>query len=613
MAARLHDMPFGCEMQNDGTVRFRLWAPAATEVELCLKNETDSPLAMAAQAEGWFELTTPRAVPDSHYCFRIDGGKCVPDPASRYQPDGVHGYSLVVDPQAWAWQDDDWRGRPWHEAVCYELHIGSFTPQGTFAAARERLDHLIELGITALQLMPLAECPGARNWGYDGAQLFAPEQRYGTPDDLKALIDTAHAKGLMVFLDVVYNHFGPEGNYLHLYAPQFFTEHHHTPWGKAINFDDESNHWVREFFIHNACYWLEEYHFDGLRLDAVHAIVDDSSPDILIELAQRARQCSGGRHIHLILENDNNVAHYLVRDEHGAPRYFSAQWNDDSHHAMHVLLTGEDHDYYGDYADAPLQHLGRSLSEGFAYQGQASDYRGGKPRGERSAQLPATAFISFLQNHDTVGNRAHGERISMLAEERAVRAALAVLLLAPAPPLLFMGQEWNSHQPFPFFCDFGPELAQQVTQGRCREFASFPGFDDDSLDQIPDPQQPSTFDQAVLDWHELDKPAAQSMLAFHHDLLVLRHRQVVPHLSGIAGGESRFSVHLDSVLQVMWQLNHGVVLSLFVNFGSSVAQGIPRPSGNVLFATEEVDLSSRQISLTPWSVLWYLDRKPSPS
>lgn len=611
MLIRHHPMPFGCELQKNAALRFRLWAPSAKRVELCLEDDAERLLPMQAQADGWFELITTQAQPGSRYRFRIDGGMRVPDPAARYQPEDVHGPSEVIDPRAWSWQDTAWRGRPWEEVVCYELHIGTFTPQGTFAAACTHLDHLIELGVTALQLMPLAECPGTRNWGYDGVQLFAPEHRYGKPNDLKVLIDTAHAKGLMVFLDVVYNHFGPEGNYVHLYAPAFFTERHHTPWGVAINFDGENSHWVREFFIHNACYWLQEYHFDGLRLDAVHAIADDSTPDILIELAQRVRQCCGERHIHLILENDDNASHYLERDELGSPRHYIAQWNDDTHHALHVLLTGENHGFYVDYADTPLQHLGRSLSEGFAYQGQASAYRGGHPRGEPSAQLPATAFVSFLQNHDAVGNRALGERISMLAEVRAVRAALVVILLAPAPPLLFMGQEWNSRQAFPFFCDFGPELAEAVTHGRRREFASFPGFAMDQLDQIPNPQQPSTFQHAVLDWSELKQPEAQAMLQLHRELLALRQREIVPHLAGLSGGESSFRLHSDTALEVMWRLSHGAVLSLLVNLGTKAIKKVPRPRGTVVFATDNVEPNAAHIDLASWSATWFLDKKLS--
>ena len=345
--------------------------------------------------------------------------------------------------------------------------------RAVIAGVIDKLDHLATLGVTAIELMPVADTPGRRNWGYDGVCLFAPQSAYGRPEELKALVDAAHGRGLMVFLDVVYNHFGPEGNYLHVYAPQFFTDRYHTPWGAAINFDGGFRP-VRDFFIENALYWLEEYHLDGLRLDAVHAIRDNSTPDILVELAETVRRRVGtGRQVHLVLENDDNASRYLERDRDDRPRWYTAQWNDDAHHALHVLLTGEDAGYYGDYSDAPARHLGRTLAEGFAYQGEASPHRGGSPRGTPSKRLPATAFVPFLQNHDQVGNRAFGDRISTLADADAVRAAVAVLLLAPSPPLLFMGEEWAARQPFPFFCDFGPDLADKVREGRRREFARF--------------------------------------------------------------------------------------------------------------------------------------------
>ncbi|MGH8600654.1 MAG: alpha-amylase family glycosyl hydrolase, partial [Burkholderiales bacterium] len=341
-----HSMPFGAQLQDDGDVRFRLWAPAARQVDLYLEDEAAHrflPMAaLPAPDAGWFALTTPQAAGGSRYRFRIDGGQLVPDPASRWQPRDVHGASEVIDALAWDWDDGGWHGRPWHEAVFYELHVGAFTPDGTFAGVGARLDHLAALGVTAIELMPVADFPGARNWGYDGVLPFAPDGRYGRPDALKQLVAAAHARGLMMFIDVVYNHFGPDGNYLHLYAPQFFTDRHHTPWGNAINFDGQQSRTVRGFFIHNALYWLEEYRFDGLRLDAVHAIVDESEPDILTELSAAVRDGPGReRQIHLVLENDANEARYVARDDHGSPCAYSAQWNDDVHHALHVIATGE--------------------------------------------------------------------------------------------------------------------------------------------------------------------------------------------------------------------------------------------------------------------------------
>lgn len=454
-------MPFGAELMATGDVCFRLWTPTAKKVDLCIENpEGTAILAMNAQEGGWFELKTEQAAAGSLYRYQIDGEVQVPDPASRFQPEDVHGPSEVINPRVFEWQDEKWTGSPWEEAMIYEAHVGTFTAGDSFHALEARLDHLLELGITVLELMPVADFPGRWNWGYDGVSLFAPDSCYGRPDDLKSLVQAAHVRGLMVFLDVVYNHFGPEGNYLHRYAPDFFTQRHHTPWGAAINFDGENAHWVRRFFIHNALYWLEEYHFDGLRLDAVHAIEDASRPDILEELAETvARAFSQERLVHLVLENDNNAARYLSRKSNRQPRWYVAQWNDDIHHALHVLAIGETQGYYMDYANKPILHLERCLCAGFDFQGQNSPYRGHKPRGEPSDALPPGVFAAFFQNHDQTGNRAFGERINALAAPEAVRALAALLLLSPFPPLLFMGQEWGSRQPFPFFCDFNEELA----------------------------------------------------------------------------------------------------------------------------------------------------------
>jgi 1,4-alpha-glucan branching enzyme/maltooligosyltrehalose trehalohydrolase len=605
-------MPFGAELLHDG-VCFRLWAPAAKQVSLCLEDGDDE-LPMAAEAEGWYALTTHQAGAGSRYRFRIDGGMQVPDPASRFQPGDVHGPSEVIDPSAWAWRDTDWHGRPWEEAVIYELHVGSFTPQGDFAAVREKLDHLVQLGVTAIELMPVADFPGARNWGYDGAYPFAPDSRYGRPEAMKALVEAAHAHGLMVLLDVVYNHFGPEGNYLHLYAPQFFTERHHTPWGAAINYDDRHSDQVRQFFIHNALYWLEEYHLDGLRLDAVHAIMDDSRPDILVELARRVHEHFGAsRHIHLILENDHNAARYLARDEAGQPRHYVAQWNDDIHHALHVLLCGEGSGYYLDYAADPLRHLARCLSEGFAYQGEPSAYRKRQPRGEASAQLPPLAFVSFLQNHDQVGNRAFGERLVSLAPPEALRAATALLLLAPSPPLLFMGEEWGCGQPFPFFCDFGPELAEAVIRGRRREFARFPEFADPAaLERIPDPMAAQTFRQAVLDWEACGQSRHQAWLELYRELLALRRREIVPRLKHMAGHQATYTLLDERALSVQWDLDDGSRLFLLANLGDESVAVVVREAdfSHTLYTTHTKWLTPIDVeTLPPWSVIWSLGSK----
>jgi malto-oligosyltrehalose trehalohydrolase len=371
-----------------------------------------------------------------------------------------------------------WKTGGTEESVIYELHIGTFTSDGTFRAAIDKLDDLVELGVTAIELMPIADFPGARNWGYDGVYLFAPDATYGRPEDLKVLADAAHANGLMIFLDVVYNHFGPDGNYLDAYACQFFTDRHKTPWGAAINYDGPDSRPVRNFMIHNALYWLEEFHFDGLRLDAVHAIIDDSEMHLLEELADRVRDTfCGERHIHLILENEENEAHRLKRGPGGEPRIYTAQWNDDVHHVLHTAATGEDAGYYAEYR-GDTDKLARSLAEGFAFQGEMMAYRG-EPRGEPSAHLPPTAFVAFIQNHDQVGNRAFGDRLTASTPAEAVRAIAAIYLLAPQIPMLFMGEEWAAAQPFPFFCDFEAELGEAVRKGRREEFAKFPEFHDE--------------------------------------------------------------------------------------------------------------------------------------
>jgi len=536
-------MPCGAQVQADGRVRFRLWAPAAVQVDLCLEEDTgESFLPLGGESGGWFGLVTGRAVAGSRYHYRIDGGLQVPDPASRFQPEDVHGPSQVVDPRSWRWTDVDWCGRPWEEAVVYELHVGAFSLPGSFAAVTRRLGYLADLGITAIELMPIADFHGTRNWGYDGVLPFAPDSSYGRPEDLKDLIQTAHHKGLMVLLDVVYNHFGPEGNFLHQYAPQFFTDRHHTPWGAAINFDGPGSEMVRRFFIHNALYWLEEYHFDGLRLDAVDAIRDDSAPDFLEELAATVRQGPGReRHLHLILENDNNAARYLVRDRDGHPRQYTAQWNDDFHHALHVLLTGEVDGCYADCKDRPVWYLGRCLAQGFGYQGEPSVYRGGARRGEPSQSLPPTAFVSFLQNHDQAGSRPFGERIQRLTDPERLRAAIALLLLAPAPPLLFMGEEFAAAQPFQFFCDFGPELAAAVAAGRRRGFACFEGFARLLEHRAPpDPNDPNSFDHSKPDWAGLGESPHGDWLGFYRNLLTLRHNQIVPRLAGMQSDAGTF-------------------------------------------------------------------------
>ncbi|MFY9980354.1 MAG: malto-oligosyltrehalose trehalohydrolase [Candidatus Sulfotelmatobacter sp.] len=611
---RLHKMPFGAQCLEDGSVRFRLWAPAAHKVELSIESaQTDGATRIPLQPldQGWFELITGAAKPGSHYRFRINDAREVPDPASRFQPNDVQGPSEVVDPTAFDWQDGDWRGRPWEDAVIYELHVGTFTASGTFQSLGDRLDYLADVGVTAIELMPVADFPGSRNWGYDGVFHYAPDSVYGRPDDLKNLVQSAHQRGLMVLLDVVYNHFGPEGNYLNVYAPQFFTDRHHTPWGNAINFDGRQGQIVRDFFIQNGLYWLTEYNFDGLRLDAVHAIVDDSSPNVLTELAAAVHNSTDidpERHVHLVLENDLNQARYLQRTDGCRTRAYTAQWNDDIHHVLHVLLTGERDGYYADYSDRPVSKLGRCLTEGFAYQGEASIFRSGQPRGEPSANLPPTAFISFLQNHDQVGNRAFGERITTLADRRAIRAAVSIVLLAPSPPLLFMGEEFGTQTPFLYFCDFKNDLAEAVAAGRRNEFARLAKFTDpERRAGIPDPNDPKTFESSQLNWDETARPEHCQWLNLYRRLLGLRRDYVVPHLCDLCAAKAHYTLVGDHGLRAAWRFGDGAELTLLANLSTDSISSVNTAASEIIYLSEEVRESDlKRGTLPPWSVAWLM-------
>ncbi len=555
-------MPFGAEVLAGGGVRFRFWAPGAKSVELALAGR----FIPIQGKDGWFEHVEPQAGPGTQYRYRIDGELLVPDPASRFQPQDVDGPSAVVDPHAYKWNDHAWTGRPWNEAVIYELHVGTFTTKGTYAGAAEKLKHLVDIGVTAIELMPLADFAGKRGWGYDGVLPYAPDSAYGKPDDLKALIDAAHAAGLMVLLDVVYNHFGPKGNYLPRYAPQFFTEKHQTPWGAAIDFSNEN---VRKFFVHNVAYWLEEYRFDGLRFDAVHAIIDESPRHILDEICASV---PAGKH--LVLENDANQARFL------GPGKYTAQWNDDSHHGYHVLATGESDGYYAAYTDKPAQHLARCLAEGFAYQGEVSPFSKEK-RGEPSAHLPPSCFVDFIQNHDQIGNRACGERIAQLSDERRLKALTAIQLLAPSPPLLFMGEEWGCRQPFLFFCDFEGELGEAVRKGRREEFSRFASF----KGSIPDPLAEGTFRLCVLDWNKRDP----GWLSHYKQLLHLRARVIAPRKFG----PGKYQMLGERAFEVKWD-----GLTLIANCGDQKVEVKDPP--------RQAALWSNGAPGVPWSVNWWI-------
>jgi malto-oligosyltrehalose trehalohydrolase len=563
---------------------------------------------MQVIGDGWHDLVTDGAAAGTRYRFVLADGTCVPDPASRHQPEGVHGASEVIDPSSYAWTDAEWRGRPWEEAVIYELHVGTFTPEGTFRAIIERLDHLVELGVTAIQLMPVADFAGTRNWGYDGVLLYAPAAAYGRPDDLRALVDAAHARGLMIFLDVVYNHFGPDGNYIGTYAPDFFTKRHKTPWGDAINYDGEQSRPVRDFMIENALYWLEEFHFDGLRLDAVHTIVDESPEHLLEELARRVRETVGQRrHVHLILENEENEAHRLERTVDGRPRTYTAQWNDDVHHVLHVAATGEDAGYYADYK-GDTDQLARALAEGFAFQGELMPYRG-EARGEPSSHLPPSAFVAFIQNHDQVGNRAFGDRIDRTAATEAVRALAAVYLLSPQVPMLFMGEEWAAPQPFPFFCDFHDELGQAVREGRRGEFARFPEFqDEEARARIPDPIAEETFRSAKLNWETLSHEPHAARLQFYRRLLETRRREIVPRLGRTLRRAGTWERLGQGAVRLTWPLDGEGRLMLVAALSTQRLAGVDLSDGRVIWT--EGTIERERGELGPWSVLWAIDDGP---
>ncbi|KNH29728.1 malto-oligosyltrehalose trehalohydrolase [Pseudomonas syringae] len=555
----LETWPHGAIMLDAEHTRFALWAPDAFFVSLELEDGQSLPLL--PQADGWFVINT-RCPAGTRYRYNIDGELEVPDPASRAQAGDIDSHSVVVDPLAYRWQHSAWQGRPWNEAVIYELHVGAL---GGFSQVEQHLEHLVELGITAIELMPLAQFPGERNWGYDGVLLYAPQASYGSPEQLKHLIDTAHGHGLAVILDVVYNHFGPDGNYLHRYAKGFFREDQHTPWGAAIDFRRRE---VRDFFIDNALMWLLEYRFDGLRLDAVHAIED---PDFLQELAQRVRrQTDPARHVWLMAENEHNQASLL---EQG----FDAQWNDDGHNALHVLLTGETDAYYADYAEQPTEQLARCLSQGFVFQGHIT--RHGTARGEPSGHLPPTAFVLFLQNHDQIGNRAFGERLHQLTHPDALYAATALLLLSPMIPLMFMGDEFAAEQPFLFFTSHHGELAELVREGRRNEFAAFSAFaDPHKREQIPDPNATQTFEASRP---TLTTSRQSPIYALYRQLLQIRHRHIIPHLPGAQALGAQ--VLAEGAVTARWRLGDGSQLRIDLNLSDAPVVHTPQADATLLF------------------------------
>lgn len=586
------EFDFGPEITPNG-IRFRLWAPFQSDVALAIDGERT--FKMVGSTDGWHHCEVDGARPGAAYSFILQDGLAVPDPASRFQPRDVHGPSEVIDPDAYRWKTAGWNGRGFDDLVLYELHLGAFTREGTFTAAIDRLDHLSSLGVTAIQIMPVADFPGRRNWGYDGVLPYAPDGSYGRPEEFKRLIDEAHVRGICVFLDVVYNHFGPDGNYLPIYAP-LFTDKHKTPWGSAINYDGDRSHLVREFIIQNAIYWITEFRLDGLRLDAVHAIKDGSGEHLLHELARRVKAAAGGRPVHLIVENENNDGNLLARDGQGQPRLFSAQWNDDIHHVLHVAATGESFGYYSDYLDANAK-LGRALAEGFVFQGEHMPYRG-EERGTPSGHLPPSAFISFIQNHDQIGNRALGDRMVAGRPENVLFAIAAIYLLSPHVPMIFMGEEWGAREPFPYFCDFNEDLNEKVRRGRREELSRLPGFD---ADDLPDPTDEATFLSAKLDWTKRETEDARRWLLFYKELLSIRRDSIAPILPDIVGGTASYRARAGGALSVQWHLSDGRRLRLCANLSNQIVESDEEANPEVaIFALG----SHEEGRMDPWSVFW---------
>lgn len=549
----------------DHGVSFNLWAPTAAVIDLL---EVGQPARrMLRGNDGWYHLESATARIGTRYQFRIDEDLIVPDPASFFQPDDVGGPSEVMDP-ATLRDSNPYPGRPWAEAVIYEVHVGTFSEEGTYAGVEKKLPYLRDLGITAIELMPLNDVPGRHNWGYDGVLLNAPNARYGTPEDLKRLLRAAHALDLMVYLDVVYNHFGPQLNYLHSYAKNFFSDRHSTGWGPAVNLEGSDGAIVREFLIGNALMWLNDYGFDGLRFDAVHALKDTSDRHFLIEMAETVRHQVTGREVHLMLENEANQAHLLERTDGRTSRY-DAQWGDDFHNSLHVVLTGETEGYYRAFADKPAEHLVRSLTEEFAYQGETFPLSG-EPRGEPSGHLPPEATIFFAQNHDQIGNRALGERLSSLIGFEKLKLAMTLVLLSPHIPLLFMGEEAAVETPFLFFADWSGEAADLTRQGRRREFSHFKSFSTlEMQEKIPDPCDERTFAASKLDWQGIDaSPRSREFREFTRELLELRKTRIVPLIkqglvSATGGPIDRRGP--QGAIQVCWRTAGGHGLQLVAN------------------------------------------------
>ncbi|HSH22469.1 MAG TPA: malto-oligosyltrehalose trehalohydrolase [Acidimicrobiales bacterium] len=568
----------------------RVWAPRADHVEVALSGRR---LPMREVGGGWREVSVPTAGPGTDYAFVLDDSDPLPDPRSPFQPDGVHGWSRLVDHSTFPWTDARWCGFYLPAAVLYELHVGTFSPEGTFDGAIAGLDHLVELGVTAVELLPVAEFPGSRNWGYDGVALFAPHHGYGGPEGLKRLVDACHARGLGVVLDVVYNHLGPEGNYLERFGP-YFTSFYATPWGQAVNFDRRGSDEVRRFVVDNAISWLRDYHIDGLRLDAVHAIVDTSATHVLEQLATEVSELAAceNRPLWLIAESDLNDPR-VVRPRDVGGYGIDAQWSDDFHHSLHTVLTDEDEGYYCDYGS--LAQLATALESVWVYAGQWSAFRG-RTHGRPPTGVPGWCFLGYLQNHDQVGNRAVGDRISATLGTGRLKVGAALYLTAPFVPMLFQGEEWAASTPFQYFTSHqDSELGRLVRQGRRAEFAAF-GW---PADEVPDPQEPSTFDRSKLDWAELAEPPHAEVLAWYRQLIALRRST-----PGLGDGRlDRVQVRYDE--EARWLVVERGEVGVYVNLGpveQVVDVGAESATTVLLASDDRICAEAGAVTLPPDSV-----------
>jgi maltooligosyltrehalose trehalohydrolase len=592
--ASLH---LGATLHETGTT-FRVWAPRCRTVDVVIEGRRPVPLRVGAN--GLFELAIGGLGAATRYQYRLDGQRYRPDPVSRFQPEGVHGPSVVVDPERFTWTDhQSFRGHALADLVFYELHVGAFTAAGTFEAVIAHLPQLVDLGVTAIELMPVAEFPGSRNWGYDGVHLYAPQSTYGGPRGLRRLVDAAHGHGLSVFLDLVYNHLGPEGNYLAEYGP-YFTDRYKTPWGSAVNFDGPDSEGVRRHFVDNARYWVREFHLDGFRLDAIHSIFDTSPVHVLTELAEAAREEARhlDRPVHVIAEshdNDRRIVEPTARGGLG----LDAVWSDDFHHAVHCRLTGERGGYYADFAGG--RGLARAVAEGFAFQGEPSEYFG-RPRGTPAADLEGDRLVIALQNHDQVGNRAVGDRLSTIVSFAAVKMAAALMFATPALPLVFMGEEYGETAPFQFFTSFlDPALVEAVRQGRAAEFARF-GWEG----KIPDPSEPATFLRSRLSHALAGAPRHRELREYYRQWLALRRSH--PALG--AGGKTRAQCEVDptgSVLTLSRPGPDGVGVRLLANLTATAQPATPPPAGRVLLDSEDKRFAGSGLPrpLAPYQAVLY--------